>query len=156
MLAGALALFLLARGGGTPSSTEVGIEAGVPDTLPVPPASLEDSTGDPSLESGSENAPEASTAAPAEKTFTVTGRNFAFSMDEIRVKKGDRVTINFSATEGFHDFILDAFNVRSERVQPGQTTSVTFVADKAGTFEYYCSVGSHRALGMVGTLVVEE
>jgi plastocyanin len=29
------------------------------------------------------------------------------------------------------------------------------VADKKGTFEYYCSVGQHRALGMKGKLVVE-
>lgn len=34
-------------------------------------------------------------------------------------------------------------------------TSVTFVADTLGTFEYYCSVGNHRAQGMVGNLVVE-
>ena len=31
-----------------------------------------------------------------------------------------------------------------------------FTADKAGSFEYYCSVGEHKAMGMVGTLKVEE
>jgi len=40
-------------------------------------------------------------------------------------------------------------------VTPGTPTSVTFVADKTGTFEYYCSVGNHRAQGMVGKLIVE-
>jgi uncharacterized cupredoxin-like copper-binding protein len=32
---------------------------------------------------------------------------------------------------------------------------VQFVADKTGTFEFYCSVGNHRQMGMVGTLVVQ-
>jgi nitrite reductase (NO-forming) len=40
-------------------------------------------------------------------------------------------------------------------VNGGETTSVEFVADKTGTFEYYCSVGAHRAMGMTGSLVVE-
>ena len=35
-------------------------------------------------------------------------------------------------------------------------TSVTFIADQEGSFEYYCSVGNHREEGMVGTLIVED
>ena len=30
-----------------------------------------------------------------------------------------------------------------------------FTADKVGSFEYYCSVGSHRSMGMKGVLKVE-
>ena len=89
------------------------------------------------------------------KTFTVTGKSFEFSVKEIRVKKGDRVRINFSSTEGFHDWVVDEFDAASERVQTGGSTSVEFVADTAGSFEYYCSVGNHRAMGMTGTLIVE-
>jgi plastocyanin len=29
------------------------------------------------------------------------------------------------------------------------------VADKNGSYEYYCSVGNHRASGMVGVITVE-
>lgn len=89
------------------------------------------------------------------KTFDLTGKKFEFSMKEIRVKKGDTVKINFASTEGFHDWKIDEFNAQTQRVQEGDTSSVEFVADKAGTFEYYCSVGSHRQLGMVGKLIVE-
>lgn len=89
------------------------------------------------------------------KTFNVTGHNFAFSDTEIRVKKGEKVTINFESTDGFHDWVVDEFNAATKQVQPGTKTSVTFTADKAGTFEYYCSVGRHRAMGMVGKLIVE-
>jgi plastocyanin len=35
------------------------------------------------------------------------------------------------------------------------STFIEFVANKKGKFEYYCSVGEHRAMGMKGNLVVE-
>ena len=76
------------------------------------------------------------------------------AIEAVVVNEGDTVTINFASTDGFHDFVIDEFNVASERVQTDGSTSVTFVADTAGTYEYYCSVGSHRANGMVGRLVV--
>lgn len=92
---------------------------------------------------------------PGEVSFTVLGGNFYYDMEEIRVKEGDTVTINFRSVEGFHDWVVDEFNAATGQVSTGGETSVTFVADKKGTFEYYCSVGSHRAQGMVGNLIVE-
>lgn len=92
--------------------------------------------------------------APA-KVFTLSGKNFSFNTSEIRVKKGDMVTINFTSADGFHDVVIDEFSAKTERVRTGGTSSMTFVANKAGTFEYYCSVGQHRMNGMVGKLVVE-
>jgi len=86
----------------------------------------------------------------------ISGKNFEFSETVITVKKGEMVTINFESTEGFHDFVIDEFDAATDQVRPGTPTSVTFVADQTGEFEYYCSVGTHRELGMVGTLVVEE
>lgn len=93
-------------------------------------------------------------------TFTLTGENFKFLMDgkeapELKVKVGDTVRIEFTSTSGFHDWVVDEFNAATEKVKDGESTSVEFVADKAGTFEYYCSVGSHRDMGMKGNLVVE-
>ncbi|MFN2312139.1 MAG: plastocyanin/azurin family copper-binding protein, partial [Spirochaetia bacterium] len=34
--------------------------------------------------------------------------------------------------------------------------TVEFVADRAGSFEFYCSVPGHRQAGMYGTFVVVE
>lgn len=94
--------------------------------------------------------------APAnEVNFDIAGVNFAFDVTEMRVKEGDVVTVNFVSDDGFHDWVVDEFSAATNKVRPGTPTSVTFVADKAGTYEYYCSVGSHRAQGMVGTLIVE-
>lgn len=89
------------------------------------------------------------------KSFMLHGTDFAFDVKEIRVKKGDTVTINFMSMDGFHDVVIDEFNARTEKIRTGGMSSITFVADKAGTFEYYCSVGSHRMNGMVGKLIVE-
>lgn len=92
---------------------------------------------------------------PGEKTFTILGGNFYYDFQEILVNEGDKVTINFKSVDGTHDWVLDEFNAATERVSTDGETSVTFIADKKGTFEYYCSVGSHRENGMVGTFIVE-
>ena len=41
----------------------------------------------------------------------------------------------------------------SEILGLGVTFEHTF--NQTGTFEYYCSVGNHRAMGMKGTLIVQ-
>lgn len=90
------------------------------------------------------------------KEFTVMGDNFSYNPKTITVKKGDKVKITFKNTEGFHDFKIDEYGIATKQVNAPNTEVLEFTADKIGTFEYYCSVGSHRAMGMVGTLVVEE
>jgi plastocyanin len=87
---------------------------------------------------------------------TVEGANFRFNPSVIRVKKGAEVEVTFMNNEGMHDFVLDEFDVKTAQVQEGESETVTFTADQAGEFEYYCSVGTHRQMGMVGTLIVEE
>lgn len=89
------------------------------------------------------------------KVFEISGKPFEFSVKEIRVKKGDTVKINFTSTQGMHDWVLDEFNAKTKVIQAGQSDSVEFTADKAGIFEYYCSVPTHRQQGMVGKLIVE-
>ncbi len=95
------------------------------------------------------------TATGNNVVFEVDSFSYGYSMEEIRVKEGDTVTINLTNSNGFHDWVVDEFDAATEKIQVGQKTSVTFVADKKGTFEYYCSVGAHRAQGMVGNLIVE-
>lgn len=94
---------------------------------------------------------------PTEKTrvFAISGKPFEFSVKEIRVKQGDKVRIDFTSTQGLHDWVVDEFNAKTKQLTAGQSESVTFKADKTGTFEYYCSVGNHRQMGMVGKLIVE-
>lgn len=109
----------------------------------------------------SDDVPSGGAAQEPDVTFTLTGENFRFRMDgevnpELRVQQGDLVRIEFSSADGFHDWVNDEFEAATERVRPEEgMTVVEFVADEAGEFFYYCSVGSHRAQGMEGRLIVE-
>lgn len=112
-------------------------------------------TDDSSSTPGAAGSAGETTDAAAIKAFTIEGTNFAFSQKEIRVKKGDTVKVTLNVTDGFHDFVIDEFNAKTKQMNEGGTETIQFVADRVGTFEYYCSVGKHREMGMVGTLVVE-
>lgn len=89
------------------------------------------------------------------REFTVSGQPFSFSPNTMTVKKGDTVKITFKNMQGTHDLRIEGYNVGTKVIQTGQSETFTFVADKAGLFEYYCSVGNHRAMGMVGTLTIQ-
>lgn len=82
--------------------------------------------------------------------------SFYYTPNEIRVKKGDVVKIELTAKDMMHNFYLDEFGVKSKTVKEGETTTIEFVADKVGEFEFYCNVTSHRSKGQVGKLIVEE
>lgn len=77
-----------------------------------------------------------------------------YSLDEIKVNKGDTVRIAINTTSGKHNFNLDQFGI-SEETPTGDVVVVEFVADKTGSFEYYCSMPNHRANGHWGTLIVD-
>ena len=99
---------------------------------------------------------ETTTTTDKDEKIVVEGKSFSFTPNKIAVKKGQPVTIVFKNSEGIHDFVLDEFNVETKQIKTGESVEVTFTPDKAGTFEFYCSVGNHRAMGMVGTLTVTE
>jgi plastocyanin len=91
----------------------------------------------------------------ANGVITVKGMNYSFDVAEIRTKVNQKVTVDFVNTEGTHDFIIDEFKVNTGRVKEGESKTVTFTPTKKGTYEYYCSVGNHRVMGMKGKLIVE-
>ena len=76
-------------------------------------------------------------------------------LSEIKVNEGDTVKLTITSIDVAHGFAITAFGVNS-RLNPGQTTTVEFVADKKGTFTFFCSVkcGTGHP-GMKGTLIVE-
>jgi nitrite reductase (NO-forming) len=88
-------------------------------------------------------------------TFDIRSRNYRFSLPEIRVPLGSMVRVNLINDEGFHDWAIDEFNAKTKQLTAAQSDSVEFIANKVGTFEYYCSVGNHRSQGMVGKLIVQ-
>ncbi|MEK6872173.1 MAG: cupredoxin domain-containing protein [Nanoarchaeota archaeon] len=112
--------------------------------------------------------PDPSTTGPVDdfvpeeaiKTFIIDSSHLRFYIDgvenpDIIVNEGDKVRIEFSSSEGFHDWNIDEFNAATQKIEAGGKSSVTFVANKKGNYEYYCSVGQHRQNGMKGKFIVQ-
>lgn len=133
------------------------------DVMPTGDTTADDSMNEPTIPPPTQSSPAVSTSTtvqlpttvPATKSFTIEASNFSFNPAAIQVNKGDKVSITLVNKNGFHDLVIDGYNVKTNGVNSGQTATVTFVADKVGTFEYYCSVGNHRQMGMKGTLIVK-
>lgn len=148
----ALVGFALARGMGDRESDEQAMLSESGDTnLMMTEVSNEGQTAAPQEMMPSE----AMMPRDAVQMIAVEGGSFYFKPSEIRVKKGEKVKIVFSSVSMVHDFVVDELDIRTSVIPAGQTATVEFTADKTGTFEYYCSVGQHRANGMVGQLIVE-
>jgi heme/copper-type cytochrome/quinol oxidase subunit 2 len=77
--------------------------------------------------------------APQERKFQIEARQFAYSPSELKVNPGDTVTIELVSTDVVHGLYIDGYGLSVE-ADPGQTTTVTFVADKPGSFRFRCNV----------------
>ena len=78
-----------------------------------------------------------------------------FSIGQMNVVKWDKVIIHIKTTSGMHNFNLDEFNIHVETPKD-ETTTVEFIANQTGSFQYYCSKPGHRAAGHWGTLIVDS
>jgi plastocyanin len=116
---------------------------------------LENTNGTQEAATGTTNAVTPALNDKGVQTISVEGGMYYFKPNKIIVKKNTPVKITFTSVGGMHDFVLDVFNVKSDLIGAGKSTTVEFTPDKTGEFQYYCSVANHRAMGMVGTLVVE-
>jgi heme/copper-type cytochrome/quinol oxidase subunit 2 len=93
-------------------------------------------------------------SAPQERTFRIDARQFAYSPSELKVNAGDRVTIELVSHDVVHGLYVDGYNVSVE-ADPGQTATLSFVADKSGSFRFRCNVtcGAMHPF-MIGKLTV--
>ncbi|HXH11281.1 MAG TPA: c-type cytochrome [Alphaproteobacteria bacterium] len=114
---------------------------------------------------------------PPDVVITVFGSAWEMWPKEIRVKQGQVVQINFWVTENGlggphgHGFTIDGYDDRlfGKAARTDHPLAYRFVADKAGEFEFYCSIqcdpgqvdavrGTMGVWGhtfMVGTFIVE-
>ena len=97
-------------------------------------------------------------------TIQVRERSWTFVPDVIRVPQGKIVKIQFQPTDNGlgagHGFAIDGFDRKSfiNGAMVQRPKSLTFLADKAGTYTFYCatqcSTGSLHPM-MKGTLIIE-
>jgi cytochrome c oxidase subunit II len=95
-------------------------------------------------------------ASPAHMVrIQMTARKYIFNPDVIAVKQGDHVGLVITAVDHDHGIAIPAFGV-NQHLKKGVPTTVSFIASKAGTFAFRCSVFcglGHRH--MKGKLVVK-
>jgi nitrous-oxide reductase len=82
-----------------------------------------------------------------------------FTPDIIRVREGDTVVLHVTNVEqtkdATHGFGIADYNIQAS-LEPGETSDITFVADKSGVFNFYCTeFCSALHLEMAGWLLVE-
>ena len=94
----------------------------------------------------------------AEQTVDVKATDFKFDPSDPSVTPG---TVAFKVTndgETLHNLEVEGPSGEAELpedLQPGQEGEFTVDLDKPGTYEFYCPVGNHRDLGMVGEVTVK-
>ena len=89
------------------------------------------------------------------KTVEVTASRFQFEPATVTVTEGDRVRLRLHSLDRSHAFAIKAFRVKALIPRAGETITVEFMADRAGSFDFtcaeYCGTGHAR---MKGRLVV--
>ena len=78
-------------------------------------------------------------AAPTEQHFRIEASSFQYMPEAVHVNPGDHVTIDLVATDVVHGLYLDAYDL-NVTADPGQTATLSFVADRSGSFRFRCSV----------------
>jgi len=75
------------------------------------------------------------------KELNIEAYNFGFKVvSSVQINKGDTVKLTVTSTEGTHGFAMPDFNVDLSPIGPGESKTMEFVADKSGTFTYFCNV----------------
>jgi heme/copper-type cytochrome/quinol oxidase subunit 2 len=100
--------------------------------------------------------------ARAKHEFQISARKYTYHVagvdrPEIHVREGDIVRITFSAEDIPHSFTVDEPYRISKRAEPGKPVTFEFLADKPGTFAFYCNLAIDERCRkeLRGTLVVD-
>lgn len=93
---------------------------------------------------------------PQERNFEIDARQYAYSPSELQVNRGDTVTIRLVSTDVVHGLYVDGYDISVE-ADPGQTATLTFTADKSGSFRFRCNItcGAMHPF-MIGKLTVDN
>jgi plastocyanin len=103
---------------------------------------------------------DASGADGPARTIAVTATEYAFSGDPGTITAGD--TIEFSLENaGQLDHLLEVLTSdggslgRTERIGPGETSSVTVTFEEGGTYRLICDVDDHLSRGQSASITVQ-
>ena len=93
-------------------------------------------------------------ASASDRVVQVTAERYKFTPATIRLRVGEAVVLELTTLDRRHGFQVPDLKI-DETIEPGKVTRVKIVPDKAGTYEFHCSVfcgSGHEE--MSGELVV--
>ncbi len=73
------------------------------------------------------------------KVFEITAKKYAFEPSKITVNKGDKVVLKIKSIDTTHGITISEFGLKRALIEKDAVTTVEFVADKVGVFEYRCT-----------------
>lgn len=91
-----------------------------------------------------------------EQVIQVTAQRFTFTPNEIVVKKGQPVVLEFSSLDFVHGFNIPSLNLRAD-LPPGKITRVRFTPERVGEHLFVCdNFCGEGHEDMHGRIVVNE
>lgn len=75
---------------------------------------------------------------------------------DLKAKPGETILLTLVNGDNMpHDLAIPELAIKTVTVvAQGDHTEITFKAEAAGVFEYFCTIPGHRQAGMVGKLIV--
>ena len=123
------------------------------------------------------NVKSTATSVKPDRTITLQAKNVKFVPDKLTIPMGSVIELkleNLDATE--HDVQVDGLDADvmsggsmnaehgggnggammvAVHTKANEMGSIVFMANKKGTYNFYCTITGHKEAGMVGTLTVE-
>ena len=78
-------------------------------------------------------------AQPADPVIKVTAKRFDYTPNQITLKKGVPVVLEFTTLDVLMGFNVPDLGVRADIV-PGQVTRIRLVPEKTGSFPFHCDI----------------
>lgn len=74
------------------------------------------------------------------RTFTITARQFAYTISPLpfQANVGDTVVINATSSDVRHGLLMERYVLHALVLDKGKTATTSFLADQAGTFIFLC------------------
>jgi cytochrome c oxidase subunit 2 len=72
-----------------------------------------------------------------EKVIKIQAKRFVYTPNEIVLKKGEPVVLEFTSVDFVHGFKIPDMNIRAD-LPPGKVTQVRLTPDKAGEYDFLC------------------
>jgi len=72
-----------------------------------------------------------------ERVIKIQAKRFVYTPNEITIKKGEAVVLEFTSLDFVHGFNIPDLKIRAD-LPPGQITRVSIKPEKAGVYDFLC------------------